>query len=70
MGIKTKSQFYSVLLDKFHLRTNLIALFFANFVFKRKLITQNFEILRPKGTFHTNPDSEWENENIVKRISL
>jgi hypothetical protein len=48
----------------FHHRTNLIALLFSNFEF-----TQNFEISSPKGTSHTNSDSEWGNESFIQQIS-
>jgi hypothetical protein len=33
-----------------------------------KLRIQNFEMLSPKGTFHTNSDSEWGNDSFVQQI--
>jgi hypothetical protein len=55
MGNSAKSQFYSVLSNKFHHRTNLIAVLFRNLVFQRQLRTQNFEIFSPEGTAHKIP---------------
>jgi hypothetical protein len=69
MGNRSKSLFYQVLFNKLHHRTNLIALFFSNFVFKRQWRTQNFEILSSKGTSHTNSGSEWGNDSFVQQIS-
>jgi hypothetical protein len=69
MGSRAKSQFCSVLLNEFHLRTKLMALLFSDFVFKRELSTQNYKTLSLKGTYHTNYDSKWKNENLGKRIS-
>jgi hypothetical protein len=59
MENSAKSQFYSVLFNKFHHKTNLITLF------KRKLRSQDSEILRSKGTSHTNSDSDYENQNLT-----
>jgi hypothetical protein len=53
MGNRATSLFCSVLFNKFHHRTNLIALFFRIFVFKRKLQSQNYEILSTRGMYHT-----------------
>jgi hypothetical protein len=58
MGNRAKSLFCSVLFNEFHHRTKLMALLFSNFVFKRKLSTQNYKTLSLKGTSHTNSDSE------------
>jgi hypothetical protein len=69
MGNRAKSLFCPVLINEFHHRTKLMALLFRDFVFKRKFGTRNFITLSLKGTSHTNFDSEWENENFVKRIS-
>jgi hypothetical protein len=57
MGNRAKSLFHSVLFNKFLHETNLIALLFSN-----------LEILSPKGTSHTNSDSEWGNERFVQQI--
>jgi hypothetical protein len=69
MGNRAKSLFYSVLFNKYHRRSNLIELLFSNLVFLSLLDTQNFEIFSPKGTSHTNSDSEWENESFIQQIS-
>jgi hypothetical protein len=45
-----------------------MALLFSTFAFLRQLGTQNPKILNPKGTSHTNSDSEWENEKFIKQI--
>jgi hypothetical protein len=69
MGNRGKSLIQSFLLNISHRRTDLIALLFGSFVFKIKWHTQNFEILSPKGTSHTNSNSEWGNESFVQQIS-
>jgi hypothetical protein len=53
MRKSVKSLFYSVWYNIFPQRTNLIILF-EKFAFKRKVRAQNFEIMSPKGTFHTH----------------
>jgi hypothetical protein len=45
-----------------------MALLFSNFAFHRQLGTQNPKSLNPKGTSHTNSDSEWGNEKFIKQI--
>jgi hypothetical protein len=69
MGNRAKSLFCSDLFNEFHHRTKLITLLFSTFAFERQLSTQNPKTLSPKGTFHTNSDSEWGNKKIIKRIS-
>jgi hypothetical protein len=69
MGNRVKSLFCLVLFNEFHHRTKLMALLFSDVVFNRKLITRNYKTLSLNGTFHSNFDSEWENENFVERIS-
>jgi hypothetical protein len=69
MGNTAKSLFCSVLINEFHHKSKLMALLFSTFAFSRQLGTQNPKTLSPKGTFHTNSDSEWGNEQFNKRIS-
>jgi hypothetical protein len=66
MGNRVKSLFCSVLFNEFHHRTKLMALLFSTFAFSRQLGTQNPKILSPKGTSHTNTDSELGNEKFIK----
>jgi hypothetical protein len=68
MGNRAKSQFCSFLLNEFHHRTKLMALLFSTFAFKRQLGTQNIKTLSPKGTSHTNSDSEWEMKNLLNEF--
>jgi hypothetical protein len=58
-----------VFFNKFHRRINLVAILFSNLGSRNKTTIQNFEILSPKGTFHTNFDSEWGNDSFVQQIS-
>jgi hypothetical protein len=69
IGNRAKPLFYSVLFNKCHHRTDLIALLFSYFLFKREWRAQKFEISSPKGTFHTNFVSEWENASFIQQIS-
>jgi hypothetical protein len=69
MGNRAESLFYQVLFNKSHHKTNLIGLFFSSFVFERLWRTRSFEIFSPKGTSHTNSDSEWGNESFIQQIS-
>jgi hypothetical protein len=64
MGNKATSLFCSVLFNEFHHRTELMALLFSTFSILRQLGTKNSKTLSPKGTSHTNFDSEWENETF------
>jgi hypothetical protein len=59
-----------VLINKFRRRINLMVLLFSNLGTGTKLRTQNFEIASPKGTSHSNSDSEWGYESFVQQISL
>jgi hypothetical protein len=68
MGNRAKSQFSSVLFNEFHHRTKLMALLFSTFAFSRQLGTQNPKTLSPKGTSHTNSDSEWGNEFFLSEF--
>jgi hypothetical protein len=68
MGNRAKSLFCSVLFNEFHHRTKLMALLFSIFAFQRQLGTQNLKILSPKGTSHTNSDSEWGNEIFLSEF--
>jgi hypothetical protein len=68
MGNRAKSLYCSVLFNEFHHRTKLMAFLFSIFAFQRQLGTQNPKTLKPKGTSHTNSDSEWGNEKFIKRI--
>jgi hypothetical protein len=63
MRNRPNSLFYSVLFNKFHRRTNLLVLFFRNFVFV-------FEILCPKVTSLTNSESEWGKNKFNRRTNL
>jgi hypothetical protein len=65
MENSAKSLFCSVFVNKFHHRTKFMVLLQSTFAFKRQLRIQNSKILSPRGTSHTNSDSEWENENFV-----
>jgi hypothetical protein len=47
-----------VLFNKFHRRINLAALLLSSLGIKLRI--QILEISSPKGTFHTNSDSEWK----------
>jgi hypothetical protein len=49
MGNRAKSLFCSVLLNEYHHRTKLMTLLLSDFVFKRKLRSQNLEISSPMG---------------------
>jgi hypothetical protein len=68
MGNRAKTLFYQVLFNEFHHRTKLMAFLFNTFAFVRQLGNQNPKTLNPKGTSHTNSDSEWGNEKFIKQI--
>jgi hypothetical protein len=59
----------NLLVNKFHHRKNLIAVFSAILYNKDNGVFRNLEIFSPKGTSHTNSDSEWENESFIQVIS-
>jgi hypothetical protein len=65
VGKNRKFAIYSVLFDKFHRWTNLLALCWVNWGFKRELCNQSIEILSPKRTSHTNFGSELGNESVM-----
>jgi hypothetical protein len=69
MGNRVKPLFYSVLFNKSHHITNLIALLFSEFLFKRQWRSQKFEILSPKGNNLTNFVSEWKNASFIQQNS-
>jgi hypothetical protein len=79
MANSAKSLFYSVLFNNFYHVESFFHESFFSFTIEKILLhfalaiwylNLKKEILSLKGTSHTNSDSEWENENFVKRTNL